>query len=206
MSVGLTFKETMKGPFALGETDPGRGKDQGDELDSELALHCQVIIEDLDRFVDDPEHGGSLEGNVDFTPWGEGLAGITGKVNLLAPTHDPDRRRMTYELGFEHDGRRHYLAGEKHLQQDGGFDLWKDTTTLFTRLHQGTGTTGEVVGAGVLGLGPIGLLKLVGSMRATGAESYAERARALETFGTFFLGGLWDTYKPWLRETREVTS
>ena len=44
-------------------------------------------------------------------------------------------------------------AIRSYYDDDPGFDLWADTTTLFTRLHKGTDATGPVIGSGVLTLG-----------------------------------------------------
>ncbi len=52
------------------------------------------------------------------------------------------------ELGFAHDGKSYYLAGRKEVRNEPGFDLWKDTTTLFTRLHTGRDAAGPVIGGG----------------------------------------------------------
>ena len=58
---------------------------------------------------------------------------------------------MIYELAFERKGQDYYLAGRKEVQDDPGFDLWKDTT-LLTQLHRGVDKTGPVIGAGFVTL------------------------------------------------------
>lgn len=191
---GIRFRETMEGPFALDEIDPEAGRDAGKRTGSSLALHASIHIPDVDRFVDDPEHAGRINGTVDFTPFGQDLPTTGGRFNLFSPTGEPDLKRMVYEVGFRHDGEDYYLAGHKDVRDDPGFDLWTDTTTLFTRLHRGTDTGGPVVAAGVLSLGVTDLVKLVSTMHATDADGAGDKARALATFGRFFLGELWDTY------------
>ncbi len=191
---GISFRETMEGPFALDETEPEAGKAAGEHANSTLALHASIHIPDVERFAADPEHEGRIHGEIDFTPFGEAIPTSGGRFNLFNPTGDPDRKHMVYEVGFEHEGQAYYLAGHKDVHDDPGFDLWKDTTTLFTRLHQGTDASGPVVGAGVLGLGIPDLGKLVSTMRATDAEGVSEKARAVAAFGRFFLGELWDSY------------
>jgi len=113
---------------------------------------------------------------------------------LFSPADDPRMRYMVYELGFRHGDTDYYLAGKKQVKDDPGPDLWADTTTLFTRLHQGTDATGPIVGAGVLRLGAIELGRLASTMHATGAESLAQAAAAVARFGKFFIGQLWDQY------------
>jgi len=193
-NLGLRFRETMEGTFALGATDPEAGADQGKADGHELALHATITIDDIDRFIDDPDHAGRLDAHVDFTPFGEGLPGHRGVFNLFAPSDVPDEKWMVYEVAFRHEGQEYYLAGKKHVHDDPGFDLWSDTTTLYTRLHEGSDASGPVVGAGVLRLGVDDLIRLVSTMRATNADSVAEKTRALTAFGRFFLGELWEQY------------
>jgi hypothetical protein len=193
-SLGLRFRETMGGAFALGATDPEAGVEQGQRAGHTLALHATISIEDIDRFVDDPDHTGRLDAHVDFTPFGEGILGHRGVFNLFAPSDAPDTKWMVYEVAFRHDGTDYYLAGKKHVRDDPGFDLWNDTTTLRARLHEGLDASGPVVGAGVLRLGVDDLVRLVSTIRATNADSLAEKTRAIGAFGRFFMGELWTQY------------
>ena len=101
---------------------------------------------------------------------------------------------MVYELGFESNGRKYYMAGRKEVKQDSIVDLWKATTTLYTQLHEGTDKTGPVAGAGVLSLGLPELMAMMPTMHVTNARNPAEAAEAMARFGHFFLGELWDTY------------
>ena len=68
MSTSLTFKETMSGYFALGATDPAAGVQEGKQNGTTLAMHARVSLDDLDRFLSDPTHLGSLTGTIDFPP------------------------------------------------------------------------------------------------------------------------------------------
>ncbi len=193
--LGITFRETMSGPFALGETDPRAGAEAGKRAGTNLAMHAAVEIDSIRAFVDDPEHPGSLAGRIDFTPWGEAIPAASGVFNLFAPTAQPDLKHMVYELQFQHAGQAYYLAGRKEVKSDShGLDLWSDTTTLLTTLHEGDDASGPVVGAGVLSLGPDDLARLIKTVRVTGDPSALDRARTIATFGSFFMGELWDTY------------
>ena len=191
---GVSFRETMQGPLALGETDPETGRQVGVQSGSTLALHARIHIADIERFEQDPEHLGMINGEVDFTPFGEALPTTTGRFNLFSPTDDPRLKRMIYEVGFRHENEDYYLAGHKEVRDDPGLDLWADTTTLYTKLHRGLDASGPVVGAGVLSLGVADLVRLVSTIRATDADSLGGRAKAVAAFGRFFLGALWDTY------------
>jgi len=194
MSVGISFREVMSGGFALGATDPEAGQRQGQAEGSEMTMHAAIDIADLDRFIADPGHLGGLSGTLDFTPFGDGLQATTGVFNLFSPTDDPKLKLMVYEMGFQHGGKSYYLAGQKNVRQDPLFDLWKDTTTLYTRLHEGTDKSGPVAGAGILTLGVKQLIQLMSTMRAPGASDFTEKSEAIAKFGRFFLGELWDTY------------
>ncbi|BBA36949.1 choline dehydrogenase [Methylocaldum marinum] len=192
-TLSLTFKETMSGYFALGASDPAEGAQQGKREGTTLAMHAEVGIDDLDRFVADPAHPGSLKGTIDFPPLGIGIAASSGVFNLFKPTNAPDTTYMVYELAIHHEGQDYYLAGHKQVRDDAGSDLWSDTTTLYTTLHEGKDKTGPVMGAGILTLGIKQLADLLSSIDVPNAENPADKA-AIEKFGRFFAGKLWDSY------------
>jgi cholesterol oxidase len=192
--LGIAFRETMSGGFALGATDPQLGATKGTTANTPLILHAAIAIDDLDLFIADPHHLGSIVGQISFAPLGENIPAQLGVFNLFSPADRPTLKLMIYELAFEHGGQDYYLAGKKEVRDDPGFDLWHDTTTLYTQLHQGRDRTGSVVGAGILTLGVDELVKLVSTLHPTNAESAIEQGQALFKFGQFFLGQLWDTY------------
>jgi hypothetical protein len=99
---------------------------------------------------------------------------------------------MVYELAFRAGERPYYLAGEKRVRNDAGLDLWKDTTTLYTRLHEGEGAGGAVIGAGILTLGVRQLLALMSTLRPINGGGPG----TVTAFGRFFFGELWDVYAP----------
>lgn len=183
---GLTFKETMSGPVALGPSDPEAGA--AAPAAKTLAVHCEIAIDDIDRFVADRDHTGSITGTVEYEPFGGTLPVRSGIFNLFSPG-GPNERLMQYRLSFEHDGKPYFLDGRKHVHDDPGFDIWKDTTTLYTVLHQGSDDTGPVVGAGILSLGVEALARMMSTMRSTG-----DGLGPLIKFGKVFLGSLWETY------------
>src|SRR5438270_10034561 len=143
MSGGLTFRETMQGPVALGATDPETGAAAANA--QPLAIHCEISIDDIDRFVADPEHTGSIGGSLEYAPFGGTLPVEHGVFNLFSPG-GPGEKLMEYRLAFVRDGKPYLLDGRKHAHDDPGFDIWKDTTTLFTVLRE-RDETGPVVGA-----------------------------------------------------------
>lgn len=205
---GITFRERMAGPFSLEATEPRAGAEAGAAAGTELTMHATVHIHDVPRFIEDPEHAGELTGRIDFPPIGLQIPASEGVFNLFSPADNPDLKLMVYELAFDWDGQPHYLAGRKEVHNDPGFDLWSDTTTLFTTLHRGTDASGEVIGAGVLTLGMSDLLRMIPTFSVTNASSPAEGAATLARFGHFFMGELWDRYGPvlswWRRLLRKL--
>lgn len=196
MAIGITFDETMAGSFSLEETDPAAGASAGARAGTRLAMHARVTIPDLQAFLADRQHRGRLAGSIDFGPLGTGLEANEGVFKLFTPSGHAGLKYMVYELGFEHDGGPRYLAGKKHVHDDPGADLWTDTTTLYATLHDGADANGPVMGAGVLRLDMGDFLKLMSTIKVTGARSAKQRAEAVSEFGRFFMGELWDIYGP----------
>jgi predicted acylesterase/phospholipase RssA len=192
--LGVSFREVMAGPFVLGEIDPRAGAVSAGKTGTQLTMHATVTVHDVDRFIADPRHQGELAGDIDFPPFGTGIPASTGVFNLFAPSDQPGLKYMVYELGFKHGGKSYYLAGKKEVRDDRGLDLLSDTTTLYTRLHEGTDATGPVAGAGVLRLNMGDFAKLMSTIRPVGAKTVAEGTKAVLTFGRFFAGQLFDTY------------
>lgn len=194
MPIGIRFRETMAGAFALGAATPEDGVAAGEAAGTRLAMHAVVDIADLDGFIADPRHRGGLTGTIDFPPLGTAISAGSGNFNLFSPTDDPAMKHMVYELAFEHDGSHRYLAGHKNVRDDPGFDMIADTTTLFITLHEGGDKDGSVIGAGILKLDMFDLARLVSTITVTGTDDAGEMAAAVARFGRFFLGELWDTY------------
>lgn len=191
---GITFDETMTGGFALGTPHPESGRARGEEEQTELAMHATVTIEDVRAFERDPEHEGRLAGSIEFDPLGGRIEADRGVFNLFEPGDEEATKWMIYEMAFQHEGSPYYLAGRKEVRDDPGFDLWRDTTTLYTRLHEGSDLSGPIVGAGILRLGVDDLIDLVSTMRAVDAATAKDKMTAFTTFGRLFLGELWDSY------------
>src|SRR5215470_12215321 len=183
---GISFREAMTGAFALGETDPRAGAAKGQVSGVQLTMHATIDIEDIRAFVSDPQHGGGISGHIDFTPFGQSIPAEDGVFRLFAPSGEPKLTWMVYELGFEHGGRPFYLAGKKEVRAGSVLRMWADTTTLYTRLHDGRDSSAPVVGAGVLTLGVGDLLRLLTTFHSTNATSWLARACAAATFGGFF--------------------
>ena len=196
MAGGVTFDETMEGWFALGAATAEDGAAQGQRAGTKLAMHARVTVDDVERMISDTEHPGALVGPIDFPPFGMGVAAPTGIFQLFSPGPGETARRMVYQLGFATGGKSYYLAGEKRVHNDvAGLDMWKDTTTLYTLLYEGTNTKGKVVGAGILTLGVPQLIALLKTFKPINGGNLA----TVDAFGRFFAGELWDVYAPHLK-------
>ncbi len=192
---GITFRETMGGWFALGQADPKQGEEKGKQDHTLLSIRPMVTIEDLDRFQFEERHTGRLESTIHFPPlFGPLEPTGTGVFNLFAPVGNTKLKLMIYEFGFAHEGQDYYFYGQKGVANDPGFDMWKDTTTLFSKLYKGNNRVGLVIGTGVLRITLPGFLRQLATMRVTNTRSRSEKLGAYLTFANFFAGQLWDTY------------
>lgn len=195
-SVGVQFDEVMKGRFALGATDPSQGEKDGDRQNSELTLNATIAVDDFDSFMADPDHAARLNARVTFSAWKEEVSG-TGVFKLFSTApDDATMKLMVYETSLQHEGKPFYLAGRKEVKDNRGPDMWRDTTTLYTRLHSGNDKTGPVVGAGILTIGVAEFSKVLGNLHVVGTSDEKQKAEVLAKFGRFFAGELWDIYSP----------
>ncbi|MCY3681657.1 MAG: patatin-like phospholipase family protein [Gemmatimonadetes bacterium] len=191
---GVRFRESMSGGFSLGADDPKKGAERGKANNTEFTIQATIDIKDVEAFVRDPEHTGTLIGSVNFTPLGGDCPVYNGAFNLFFSADDPDTKLIIYELTFDHDGKAYRFSGNKEVRDDPGFDLLSDITTLYATLHEGPDKSGPIIGAGVLKLNFGQLAGIVKTITATNASGVKEKARVLRRFGTFFLGELWEKY------------
>ena len=109
---------------------------------------------------------------------------------------------MLYRLHFSDGaGDPLTLAGHKVIEDDPGFDLWRDTTTLFTQILRGHVEEGareepEVVAAGIIHIHVADFARQLTTFRCDPPTSLD----ALGRFGALFAGDLWAVYGPGGRE------
>ncbi len=193
----LEFTEEMKGHVTAGEADYARGAQAPGR--APCMFHLTIKVDDVNRFVTSPEHEARAEGWVDYAPLGGRRPVERGVFNLFTHTTDPSRKQMRYRLFFSDGGGRPFtLTGHKDIHDDPGADVWRDTTTLYTRLYAGhVEAAGEATavlhGAGILVIFELDFLKQLGTFRVEAATP-AERLAALNRFGALFMGKLWDVY------------
>jgi hypothetical protein len=194
----VMFRESWAGPFSLGAKDPEEGAQRGESAGTTMTLEVAVEIHDLDRFVREVDHTGPLCGYVTFDGSGGRLpvAGGTFNVFAPAPVGRPDDRVCAYDLSFGDDRRPYRLSGRRELRDDPGIDVWRDLSTMFVTLHDGTDPDDPAIGAGVLRADAGDLRRTITSVHVVGADSLAERIDTAADFGRFVLGRLWETYGP----------
>ncbi|HET9961726.1 MAG TPA: hypothetical protein VFQ34_05290 [Nitrospiraceae bacterium] len=192
---GITFRETMAGPFSLGETNPQSGARKGKADGTTLTIRPLVNIDNLDVFHFDREHTAQLESSVHFPQlFGETEPTGTGIFNLFAPQGNTRLKLMKYAFEFSHDNQPYFFYGEKKVEDDPGPDVWQDTTTLFSTLHQGHDRSAPIIGAGTLRISLTGFLRQLMTMEVTHSESRIDKLSAYLFFANFFLKELRDTY------------
>jgi hypothetical protein len=186
--VGISFRQSMAGRVALGETDPARGAATG----GECSFHLAANIHDLQNFLRDPEPAAVVHGHLSFAPYGENISATTGILRLISSGDSSKAKLIVCELGFEPGGAGFHLAGKGEIK--GEVDLMKDAFELEVQLYQGAGKNASVTAAGILRMGLSDFIRMVSSIHVTNAGSAEEEARALFEFGRFFFGAVWDVY------------
>ena len=198
-AIPFQFTEDMRGYVAFAETSFEDGYDRGKADGTALMFHLTLKTDDLDRFLSEPAHEAQAIGYVECARLGGRCPVEQGWFNLFVDTADPDRKVMTYRLFFrDGGGNKLTLSGHKQVQDKPGYDVWRDTTTLFTNLFAGHIRAGEEPGAsltaaGILHIGVADFAKELTTVRAF-APTLAARTAALERFGRYFLGSLWQAY------------
>jgi cholesterol oxidase len=202
--VSVSFTEEMKGFVTLGEGDFDRGFRSGRESRTALMFHLTITAQDIDRFIADREHEARAEGWIECGALGGRLPVERGIFNLLVDQEgDRSRKRMLYRLHFaDAEGHPLTLAGHKVIEDDPGFDPWRDTTTLFTHILRGhveepSDEEPEVVAAGIIHIHLRDFARQLTTFRCDPPT----RLDALARFGALFAGDLWAVYGP--RRTEE---
>jgi hypothetical protein len=195
----VSFRERMSGFITVGERVPEVGFKHGRSARTSLTLTLAIEVADIDRFVQHPDHAARATGTITCDALGGELSIEDGVFNLLVDDADPAHKRMIYRLFFrDGEGRPRTIYGVKEVADDPGFDLWPDTTTLYTRVLAGHIAPGgeeaaAVTAAGVVHVHALDFLQQLTTFRARG-ESAHDRALALARFGRLFFGKLWDVY------------
>ena len=195
---GLRFTEKMSGHVGFGASDFDTGAEQGWADDTPLSCLLRIEIDDIDRFLVMPAHEARADGWIDAPAFGGRCQVERGTFNLFVDQDDPSDKRMFYRLWFhDRSGRPLTLDGHKVVHDDPGLDLWRDTTTLLTRVLDGhvgpEPNKAEIVASGVIRISAMQFARQLTTFRAD-APTRLERLEVIARFGRLFLGGLWDVY------------
>jgi cholesterol oxidase len=198
--IGLHFTEEMKGHFTEGVqgdmlADYKDGERWGREAENPLRVWLWIAIENLDLFLAQPEHEAVASGYVDYSGLGGKRVIEQGRFNLFVADPQTRMKRVRYSLRFRGgDGQPYLLEGFREVRDDRGWDAWSDNTTLFTTVYRGS-TPGEaVLGRGIMHVPAWDLVGQVASFRIHNAPTPAAALPALNRFGAFFFGELWESY------------
>lgn len=193
----LSFSEEMSGTCFPGASNGGPAA-VARLLQEPLAFRLTITADDLERFLDEPEHSARAEGWIDAESIGGRRQVQRGWFNLFAPTGVPDRRLMWYRLQFDSAvGQPRTLIGWKNVWHGALTRIWPDTSTLYFRLLAGHVAPEEddqarILAAGTLHLHISAFVRQLATIRVEGPDC----AAGLERFGRFFAGQLWDVYGP----------
>jgi cholesterol oxidase len=191
----------MRGYFSATQTTSADGHAAGQESGNLLAINVSVLIPDLEHFLEDPNHEGTLSGEMDCPLLGGACPAQSGIFRLLPDTADLNRKVMYYQLYCTTPQREPVtFIGIKQVQHDEPFDVWHDTTTLHVNLYRGhiapdKTAQADLLGSGILQLGITDFVRMLGDLRATAADGSSNPAGLMQ-FGKFFAGKLWDVYGP----------
>jgi hypothetical protein len=195
----VRFTEEMLGHVTFGESDFARGAQTGRDGSEFLKFHLTIEVADMDRFSTDPMRQAGAVGYLQCDALGGKLPVEKGVFNLFVDS-DPGVKRMLYRLWFR-DAVGHPLTmtGYKLVENDAGFDLWKDTTTLFTKVLKGHvddsgDATTELVASGILRIRVQDFAKQMTTFRAGGSGGVGAKLGGLIKFGVIFVNQLAEVY------------
>jgi len=189
----LRFTEALSGYMAAAE-DHEAGYFAGRAAGARVRYRATARINDLESFLRDPQHAADMTGVVDVAGLGRGMPIEEGRIELFCWREG--RKIIAYHLPFRQGERRYLLRGEKHIEDDPGFDVWKDMTTLYAELVDLSAAGGPPIAMGILRIGPLSALRMLFTFRGAGGRATASAALRFLLFASRELR---DTYGllPW---------
>ena len=140
---GVRWSETLSGYLSLYQRDFNQAWLEGKRRKQRASLALTLQVDDIECFVASQRRLARIEPGsyFDHPPLEGRMRVVRGQFELLAPANelvDGLHRRMRYGVDLtDPQGRHFHLSAFKLVENDPGYDSWSDTTTLFTRLHQG---------------------------------------------------------------------
>jgi cholesterol oxidase len=177
------------GEFAAAEA---AGKREG----GECAGVFTIISPDLDVMIRDPDQAARLAGTVWIPSLSaESMTIFDGIFNLLVTDPaNPRIKRMRYRCRLASvEGPTYYFEGTKFVEDDRGFDVLADTTTLHIVVHEGADATAPLLAKGIIRISPSDLARQLETLDARDPEG-ASSLRNKKRFGKLFARGLWEVY------------
>ncbi|MFP2932828.1 GMC family oxidoreductase N-terminal domain-containing protein [Pyxidicoccus sp. 3LG] len=194
----VQFTETMYGYISDAvDEDFLRAGDPDRRDTTPFRFILTVEAGDVEAVLSDPRHALSMSGCV-MAPVlsSRPLTVEGGELHLMTREHARQGgRRMRYQLPLvSESGERFFVDGYKDVHDDGGLDLWVDTTRLLVSVYRGGDATGPCVYRGFLRLNAKDFTVQLSTLRVLYARDSAHRLGTLARFGRFFFGTLFDTY------------
>lgn len=205
--LGVQFTETMKGFISTKKAEDKACETpeefekfykEGKSENHPLKITLTVVCEDLETMLKDNEHSSRMVGTVEVPSISaEPLLISEGTFQLFVEYEgEMETKRMVYNAKlFNPKGDSYYFEGYKTVRDDKGFDMWSDTTTLYTTVFaDNEGKKGEITAQGIIHVHLTDFVKQMTTMKALHAGSTTEKLKALYSFGKYFAGNLYDTY------------
>lgn len=210
LPTGVEFTERMAGYISTAATDDyetalqaGRGED------NTFSFTGTILIADVNRFIDDKDHTGTIIGTAECPAISSEPLDITeGVFNLMRPDEDSvETRRFDYRMVLAaHDGREFFFHGHKVVRADSGLDVWNDTTTLYADILHGRDGQHGLYARGVLTIHPQDFLTEMRTLRGINGKNSLQRLDAVARFGRVFAGSVYDVYGGILAPTERYDS
>lgn len=184
--IGLSFTETMRGSVDLAK-QPG----------SPFEFTLTVISDDLAKMLKDPNHPAKMMGTVTAPGLsGKPLSVEGGDFSLFVEDREHvETRLMRYRMKMtSEENKTYFMDGKKIIRDGSGFDVWKDTTTLYINVYDGSDEKSELLGPGILTISAGDFARQLTTLKVLNASTELDRLRAVASFGEFFGGILFQTY------------
>jgi len=192
---GLRFSEVMTGMITMGVTDPVKG--YANDAAIAMRLHATVTVPNLPGFIKDPNHKGEWRAAGSIPVLGDDVIDMGNSDFGLfrrAIREGKGVRELVYDTEFSVGGQQFRMRGRKYVEPSPPWRGWPATTTLYVQLFPVGGGTGEPVGAGVLRITLLGLIKQLLTMQVLGNYGFADRCSQKLSFYRFFGKSLVNTY------------
>ncbi|MFH5832695.1 GMC family oxidoreductase N-terminal domain-containing protein [Halalkalibaculum sp. DA384] len=194
---GIQFTERMSGYIAKGAESYEAGYEKGKAGQSPFAFILTIRSNDIEQMLENPDHPANMFGSVQAPALSEDDLSVSeGTFNLFVEDpEDEDTRYMRYRMKLRsEEGETYYFEGHKTIHDDPGFDIWKDTTTLFITVYDGPDAEAPVWGKGMLRIKPDDFRKQIGTVQVTGVSRNIEKLKYQGKFLKFFSEHIVDVY------------